>query len=179
MKVNPKSLLNLKSYKPGQSGNLKGRPRKAAGLSVQEQINVLAEKDPTEKKLREIAKSKEAGWTLRTAASRMLRTLEAGDLADFSPYLDGTSSLVELRDDGINTELVKKAKVKTRTFGERGSETIEVEREIELSDRAGADFDRIMDRTIGRAAQQVSMTHDGEVKIVRVQGGERKFQRTK
>jgi hypothetical protein len=101
-------------------------------------------------------------WAKRTAAERMIRTLEAGDLADFAPYLAGEKSLAELKAAGVNTEIVKKAKVKVRTT-ENGTET---EREIELFDRAGADFDRVLDRTEGKPRQTMEIENAGTAPTV-------------
>lgn len=64
--------------------------------------------------------------------------MEAGDLADFSPLLSGEKTLEDLRAASLNTEVVKKLK-----YTKDGPE-------IELRDRAGADVDRISDRTDGK-----------------------------
>jgi hypothetical protein len=46
-------------------------------------------------------------------------------------------------------------KVKTKTYKDPSTESpvTETEREIELFDRAGEDFDRIIDRTVGKPTQ--------------------------
>src|SRR5439155_17562829 len=121
-------------------------------------LNSFAETKLNEQELRAIARDKSVEWSKRTAAERMIRTLEAGDLADFQPYLAGEKSLEELRQAGINTELVKKAKVKVRTLDDGTTET---EREVELFDRAGTDFDRVCDRTEGRPRQVVEVESSG------------------
>jgi hypothetical protein len=131
-------------------------------VTIREHINLLAAKGLTEKQLRKAARDRGAPWTQRAAAERILRTLEMGDLADFDPVLDGTMTLAQIRDTGVNTEVVKKCKVKIRTTEEPGKPPVtEVEREIELYDRAGSDFDRVMDRTEGRPKQAVDLTSDG------------------
>jgi hypothetical protein len=151
-----RALANLKPFQPGQSGNPAGR--KTAGATIREWLNVLAEAKVTERELRTIARDQTVEWSKRTAAERMLRTLEAGDLADFQPYLHGEKSLDELKAAGINTEIVKKCKVKIRTL-ENG--TTETEREVELFDRAGADFDRVLDRTEGKPRQVMEIESAG------------------
>jgi len=158
-------------FKPGQSGNPAGR--KTAGASLQEWLNRLAEQDLTEAALRRIARDEKLGWTKRAAAERILRLLEAGDLADFAGLLSGEHKLEDLRGLGINTEVVKKFKQKTRKqvtgVGEERQVEEIIEREIELHDRAGADFDRICDRTEGRPRQ--SVTHDGDLGLRTLEEG--------
>lgn len=151
---------NLIPYKPGESGNPEGR--KTAGATLREWFNSLAERGLTEAEVRAIAKDRNAPWPKRSAALRVLRTLEDGDLADMQAFIDGDASLVELREKGVNTAIVKKAKARVRTFTNQdgGTETT-IEREIELHDRAGADFDRVSDRTEGKPTQRVEVKDDG------------------
>lgn len=151
-----RALANLKPFRPGQSGNPAGR--RTAGATVKEWLNALSDAGTTERDLRAIARDQSVAWAKRTAAERMLRTLEAGDLADFQPYLHGAKTLEELRAAGVNTEIVKKCKVKVRTLGDGTTET---EREVELFDRAGADFDRVLDRTEGKPRQTVELESSG------------------
>jgi hypothetical protein len=142
----PNSRKNLiPPAKPGEVRNPKGRT--TAGASIREYMNAMAEAELTETELRTIARSKVQPWTRRAAAERILRTLETGDVADFLPVVEGKKTLKELRDEGINTEVVKKIKP-----SEHGVE-------IELHDRAGADVDRIMDRTDGRPKQTVDVNN--------------------
>jgi hypothetical protein len=124
----------LYPFQPGQSGNPGGR--KTAGATIREWFNSLAEQQLDEDALRAVARDKRAPWPKRAAAERILRTLEAGDLADFEPYLRGEMTLEQLREAGRNTELLKRAKT-----GAKG------QREVELHDRAGADIDRIIGHT--------------------------------
>jgi hypothetical protein len=140
-------------FKPGQSGNPAGRP--CAGATIKEHINVMAASDLSESDLRAIARDAKAPWTKRAAANRILRTLETPDLADFQDAVDGVADLQSLRASGLNTEVVKKMKVKTKTYKDPSTESpvTETEREIELFDRAGEDFDRIIDRTVGKPTQ--------------------------
>lgn len=117
MPFNPKSLANLKSAKPGDVLNPKGRPRNPAGASVREWINELQEK--TEKELEKIASDEKAKANKRVAARLWLGALKDG-------------------------------------WTKKGTRL------------AAADFDRIMDRTQGKPAQQVNMQHSGELNIKRV-----------
>jgi hypothetical protein len=153
-------------FKPGESGNPAGR--KSAGATIKEQFNWLAEQDLNEAEVRKIARDKSLPWTRRAAAERILRTLEAGDLADMEPALRGEKDLTTLRSEGVNTEIVKKIKVKTRVTPD-GEEVIE--REMELHDRAGTDIDRILDRTEGKPAQSVDHTTGGKPFTVKVLRG--------
>lgn len=143
-------------FQPGQSGNPAGRP--PAGLTIREQINALAADELTEADLRRVARDKSAPWTRRAAAERILRTLETGDIADFQELLTGQKTVRELREAGVNTEVIKKLKPTEEGI------------EIELHDRSGVDFDRILDRTLGKPAQSVDVTSKGE-SVVKVLSG--------
>jgi hypothetical protein len=154
----------LRPWPKGVSGN-PGGSRKA-GAYVEEFVNALAhaavEHGLTEDDLRAIARDKEQPWPKRAAAERIIRSIEAGDLADFDEWLSGqVSELSTLRRRGINTEVVKKAKVKILEGGV-------VERELELHDRAGTDFDRIMDRTQGKPTQKIEHAGDVGLTVKRV-----------
>lgn len=140
-------------FQPGVSGNPKGRP--SAGAALVELVNVLGARNPIESELRRIARDQNIGWMDRAAAERALRTLEAGDIADFEDWLTGDTSLQELREKGLNTELLKKCKI-----DDEGG------RSLELHDRAGADFDRIADRTEGRPSQALKLTGKVELPTV-------------
>lgn len=153
--------VGAKPWKKGQSGNPKGRP--TAGATLREWLNIFADQNLTEKALRKIARDPVVPWPKRAAAHRVVRMLESGDLADFSGLLRGENNLEDLRGMGINTEVIKKLKQKTRVVptGDGSSEEI-IEREIELHDRAGLDFDRVFDRTEGRPSQAVDLTSGGK-----------------
>jgi hypothetical protein len=131
-------------FKPGQSGNPAGRPPNA-GATLREHINDLAHADLTEDELRRVARDKRLPWTRRAAAERILRTIESGDIADYEPILKGQKSPAELRSEGVNTEMIKKIKPTEHGI------------EIELHDRAGEDFDRIIGHTDGKPTQRVEM----------------------
>jgi hypothetical protein len=141
----------------GQSGNPRGRP--AAGATIRERVNIIIESGTNEAELRAMARNKSLLVEDRMAAERILRTLEAPDIADFQPWLEGKCDLVELRERGVNTEAVKKAKVKVRVVpvGDGATEQ-HIEREIELYDRAGEDFDRIINHTDGQATKKVEVS---------------------
>lgn len=142
-------LANLRPpWQPGESGNPKGRP--ATGAVLAELIDTLTDLRPTEAELRAIANNQNEEAPRRVAARRYLLMLEHGDLADFGDVLSGEKTLEQLRAEGVSTDIVKKCKTKTRTM-EDG--TVEVEREIELHDRSGEEFDRVSDRTAGKPSQ--------------------------
>ena len=150
------SLRNLKPARPGEVRNPAGR--KTAGATIKEHLNALAERNLTAKQLRTIARSDREPWTRRAAAERILRTLETGDLADMEGLLNGSVSLAELRETGVNTEVIKKVRTKVRTLDDGTTET---EREVELFDRAGIDFDRVLDRTEGKPRQTLEVEGTG------------------
>lgn len=152
-------------WKPGQSGNPKGRP--TAGLTIREHVNQLAVEDLTEDELRKVARDKKVGWTKRAAAERALRTMEAGDISDFAGLMRGENNLEDLRAMGINTEVVKKLKSKSRKVQVGDGEVEEIiEREIELHDRAGQDFDRVVNQTDGNPTQPIEAEVKGEINEV-------------
>jgi hypothetical protein len=129
-------------------------------------MNTMA--DLTEEDLRRIGRNRKETSARRSAAERVLRLMEAPDLADFAGLLRGENNLEDLRAMGVNTEAVKKFKQKTRRVPIGEGETEEViEREIELYDRAGSDFDRVLDRTAGKPAQAIQITGEngGPVQI--------------
>lgn len=167
-KVGPGNPPKEYRWKPGQSGNPKGRT--PAGATIREHINSMCDAGLTEDEIRKIARDRSQPWPRRAAAERILRTFEAGDLSDFAGLIRGENNLEDLRAMGVNTEVIKKIKQKTRRVpvADGTSEEI-VEREIELHDRAGADFDRICDRTDGRPNQSLTLdanvTAEAEVTI--------------
>lgn len=131
--------------KPGEVKNPKGRP--TAGASMREWLNIFSTTKITEQKLRRFARDRKAPVVKRAAAERMLRMIEVSDIADLQAFLSGEKTLKELRDEGHNTEVVKKAKIT-----DKGGH------ELELHDRSGADFDRIFDRTEGKPKQALELT---------------------
>jgi hypothetical protein len=148
----PNSKKNLKPWKPGESGNPKGRT--SVGASVREHMNAMAEAQLTFEELKLIATDTRAPITRQAAAQRLMRMAEHPDVAEFQQYLNGALDLEQLQKAGINTSLIKKAKVREHE-GESGRT---IEREIELYDRSGEEFDRVFDRTEGRPKQAVDVT---------------------
>lgn len=132
----------------GVSANAKGRP--SAGAVEQEFLNQFAVSDLDEEAIVAISKNKREPVAKRAAALRYLRQIENPDLADYQPLLKGEMTLQELRESGVSTEAIKKLK-----HGEYGLE-------IELQDRSGQDFDRIMDRTVGKPTQAIDVTSNGD-----------------
>lgn len=156
-------------FKPG---NKMSPGRKSLGASLADWLNIFDTQDLREDDLRRIARDKAEPVTKRGAAERMLLLVERGDVADFERLLEGDQTLRQVRDLGINTEVVKKIKVKRRTIPSEGDgpDAVEVEREIELHDRSGDEFDRICDRTEGKPKQ--SVTHDGDIGLRTIAEGE-------
>jgi hypothetical protein len=146
-------------FKPGQCANPLGR--KTAGATIREWCNILAEQELTETEIRRIARDVRLPWPKRAAAERILRTLEYGDIGEMEKLLNGEVTLEELKKTGINTEVIKRVKTKRRTLPNNGGE--EIEREIELHDRAGGEFDRICDRTEGKPRQTVDVNQSATI----------------
>lgn len=158
--VSAKSRANLIPAKPGDVRNPQGFTN--AGQTIKKTLNEFSSAGLTEEQLRIIARNRTESWVRRAAAERALRTLEVGDLADMGKALGNDDALKELRDSGVNTEVVKRYKTTTRIVRDsKGDPITEVERQIELHDRAGQDFDRIMDRTEGKPKQVADINLTG------------------
>lgn len=143
-------------FKPGHSGNPKGKP--AGGPEINGRINELICGKATEVDLRQIVFDKKEPIARRMAAVTLLKAIEYGDLADFEDVRNGKKTLRDLKTEGMSTDIVKKLKTKTREINREGqSPIIETEVEIELHDRSGENFDRIMDRTDGKAVQPIEV----------------------
>src|ERR1043165_8450300 len=78
-------------WKPGQSGNPAGRS--TAGAHIRQEVNTLAEINPTSDVVRAIANGPKEKTNRRAAAVRYLRLVESGDIADFEPWLLGKATL--------------------------------------------------------------------------------------
>jgi hypothetical protein len=136
-------------FPPGQSGNPSGRP--SAGLSILEFVNVL--QGSTEADLQVLARDKFAPVNKRIAAELWLRAvLPLGDLADFGSLLTGESDLAALRDAGVDTRIIKRVVVNE---GKDGTRRITVELRDGIAE---SNFDKLLDRTVGRAVQRQEIT---------------------
>jgi hypothetical protein len=162
--THPNSIANLRPPKLGERRNPFGRSVGTAGASLREWLNAFSDGNLGGAELRKIALDEAEPWTKRAAARRALRTIEGGDLSDFDAYLSGAKTLVELRESGVNTEMVKKAKARVITT--KAGDQI-VERELELFDRSGDDFDRVANRTEGLPKTRVEATGTITVQAVR------------
>jgi len=144
-------------WKPGRSGNPAGRPN--AGLTILEWQNQFSAKCLKERELRMIARDPEEDVNRRAAANQLLRLMECADLADYGDLLTGDATLSQLRRRGVNTEVIKRFKQKSRKAvvpGSKGEEVEEIiDREIEFHDRAGENFDRTLNHTNGTPVQTV------------------------
>lgn len=145
-------------FPPGVSGNPAGRP--TAGATIREHYNALMASDLTQAQLRRIATDPRSSIARAAAARDVLRALEYGDLADFEPIADGKMSLEQARKKGLNTAAIRKIKVKRRTLRDAEGQEIgeEVEREVELYDRAGDHLSRICDQTESRPKTNIHHT---------------------
>ena len=120
---------------PGEVRNPRGRPRSTAGATLREWVNELMSSDIDAVGLRSIADDEREKPAKRIAASRILIALRAGTLKDFTPFLAGEKTLEELHSEGVNTSVVKKARV-----------TAKGDRELELHD-GGVEYDRLVNST--------------------------------
>lgn len=83
MTVNPNSLANLRPWKPGQSGNPKGPPRKKLVVEY------------LEEEIAEIAKTQGVESGTRLAAKKWAQMLFAGDRGAWKDYLDRRDGAVK------------------------------------------------------------------------------------
>lgn len=127
-------------FKRGQMGNPTGSTNPTK-IAITKAMHAMGAADLTEEELRMVAKDRNIGFIRRAAANQLLRIMERPDLADYEGWLQGQADLRDLRNDGHDTSLIKKAKVKHRMTP--GGEEF-VEREIELHDRAGESWDRLI-----------------------------------
>jgi len=142
MPINPISLENLNP--PWEKGKSPKGGRPSAGASIRNVMNTLVGSGAGEKSLKKIARDKDEPVVRRMAAIQLLKAVEVDDLADFDGYIDGSYTLSDLRDKGIDTSVVKRAKVSIRHFKEGESETT---REVEVRDRASDALDKIIGLT--------------------------------
>lgn len=133
-------------WKPGQSGNPKGRPN--AGASVREYFNEMGEL--TVEDIQRIHNDPKSPANKVTAAQTWLDALTTGDMADFEDVFRLDKSLEQLRAEGIDTSCIKQ-------FVRRVSPDGIVTHTISLKDAADKAIDRILDRTNGRPPQAVQV----------------------
>jgi hypothetical protein len=151
MAVNPKSLENLKPWGPGESP-LGGR--QTAGATIREWINTLSGQKLSTQQLRALSVDESIDYNKQLAALHMATGTERASLARYEPWLQGEKTLQDLEADGVDVRQIKKAKI-----GDKGG------REIELHDRAGEAFDRIVEHTDGQAPQS------GKLEVTGANGG--------
>jgi hypothetical protein len=128
-----------------------GRPPNA-GRSIKEYVNDFAAMELTEQELRMISKDTSMPWPKRSAAMRVLHSLESADISDFEPWLDGTP-MKDIRANGIDTAMIKKVRVKISPTQNGDC----VEREIELHDRGPGALRDILDYTDGKPKQSMDI----------------------
>lgn len=122
---------------------------------------MLVASEVLEDDLRAIVLDDSQPWAKRAAAGRMIRAVEFGDLADFAALLRGETTLEELKASGVNTEVVKRFRRRARRVRRKGGGFDElVYISIELYDRSGADFDRVIHHTDGTPTQCVRVDAD-------------------
>lgn len=166
--VNPISLANLTPVQPGQVLNPSGR--KVLGAYITECKNSLGDKlskgEIGWNDIREMARSGKGNW--RPAAVQMIQSVELPRMADYEPLLDGEMDARGLEKSGVDTTAIKKMKLKRREIPQDNDDPpiVEYEREIELHNRSGEAFDRIMDRTVGKPAQSVTIQSSSAYTIV-------------
>ena len=141
-------------WPPGVSGNPAGRS--SAGKSTQQWVNLLDEQCVPRSELVKIRDDPAAPPTKVAAAERLLRMMESPDMADFQPLLDGTMDLVQLRESGVDTSMLKK--IKERREVDKEGKVVAIIREVELHDRSGEEFDRVCDRTEGKPRQSLDLS---------------------
>jgi hypothetical protein len=147
-------------FPPGVSGNPKGRPPNA-GSTMREWVNQLVAAQSTEADLRKLARDPHAPVAKRNAAINLLFTIELPDPADFQEVLSGEKTLADLRDEGVATHMVKKIKCKRlTTTTAKGHQSEQEDYELELHNRAGDAFDRIVGHTDGTPTQRVEFVGD-------------------
>lgn len=158
-------------FQAGVSPNPEGRP--PGGLVVEEWLNLLlhdAEMDRDQ--LWRIAEAAKTPTAKAIAANQALLARFPADLSDFEPYIEGESTLKQLKQAGVATYGVKSCEVKRKRLivgaGDAAQEWEVEHRKIELHDRSGPAFDRVMDRTQGGVTQRSK----AEVAVVHLNAGD-------
>ena len=168
---------------PGQRRGEPGRNpagRPPGGLVVEEWLNLLlhdAEMDRDA--LWRLAENAKTPTAKAIAANQALLARFPADLSDFEPFIDGARTLKQLKSDGVSTYGVKSCEVKRKRLvagaGDAAQEWEIEHRKIELHDRSGPAFDRVMDRTVGRSRENkdvnVKIEHITPTPIIHLPAG--------
>lgn len=143
--------------KRGETLNPAGRPN--AGAAVIEHFNAIGRKHLSEVEIERIAKDSRNTPVKRAAALRWLNILSGqADLSDFDQYINDGASLKELKRAGISVRRVKRARQRTISREDGGTET---QREIELDQSPSEELERLIDRTHGKAMQRQEISGPG------------------
>lgn len=126
-------------FKKGQSGNAGGSS--TAGAITRNYMNRMARRNLRESKLRAIIADKSKPDLMRSAAEKILHSRTHTNLAAFDPWIKGEMTLSQLEAEGVDISVVKSASITKEG------------RRIELYDKAGENFDRIVEHTDGRPSQ--------------------------
>lgn len=130
-----------------------------AGNTIKECINSLSAKGLTRSELATIARSNVRPSTEVIAAGRLLEAMERPDLADFTELVSGEKTLRQVRDDGIDTAVLKKVKETSRYVPSGDGEyDREVTREVEAHDRSRAASVALLEQTDGKPSQTIDIT---------------------
>ena len=120
-------------------------PARPIGASIKECMNQFASKKLDE--LRLIATDPNETSARAIAANRLLGAMERPDIGQFAGYLAGKEELADVKARGIDTAIIKRAKI-----GAKG------EREIELHDRGMAEAEFVTHESDGAPKQPIDMT---------------------
>lgn len=159
---------------PVQKGEKRNAPgRRTFGTYVKEHINSMAcQLDNGNLTWADIAtKAKTGEGNERIAAVQLMQMVERADMADYEPAINGEKTLKEIREDGINTALIKRVRQRRiTTTDEKGNQVVEITRDLELHDRAGEAFTRLLDQTDGKPGQAPTVevnVQAVQVKVIR------------
>lgn len=141
-------------FKPGQSGNPRGRPN--AGASIRDFLNEMGEWTPDQ--IKAVLNDPKAPATKVMAARTLFDALESPDMAVYEDLLNGSKTLEQLRAEGINTGHIQKY---TRRVAADGTVTVT----ITLKDRSDRVIDRILDRTAGKPRQALQVEAPNQIGV--------------
>jgi hypothetical protein len=142
-------------------------PGESAGAIFRRYVDILCQMGLTREQLQKVATDPLTPQPIQVAAIFHLQSAEYPDLATFEPYLNGTKSLAQLREEGVSTSAVKKAKAKT-VADDNGNPV--VTREIELFDRNREAADLIIRHTAGELPREINHNiNQPMVQVVRIE----------